>query len=302
MVAVVVVTIMQVRVCVVHGLNTAGRTSPAAEIRMPKVRPYPQQTLSFGQHICRMVFRRPHLTLLALIGALTFSAVANPVLAASKKTTKRRVAVTTTAKAQTPATTTFTATFTAQVWADNWFSLSVNGKVVGEDSVPVTTERSFNAETITFTASYPFTVAIEAKDFKQTDSGIEYIGKSNQQTGDGGIVAQITDKSTGKVVAVTASSWKALVIHRAPLNTSCAKDPDPDATCRFASKTAPSGWTEASFDDSAWAAATVWSAADVGPKGGYDDISWVSSAKFIWGSDLFVDNTVLLRSTVVRPS
>ena len=40
-------------------------------------------------------------------------------------------------------------TFTAQVWADNWFALYVNGELVGEDSVSITTERSFNAETIT---------------------------------------------------------------------------------------------------------------------------------------------------------
>ena len=240
--------------------------------------------------------------LAAVLAALALAAATNPALAATKKTTKKRATVTTVAKTPTSLTASASTTFTAQVWADNWFSLAVNGKVVGEDSISITTERSFNAETITFTATYPLTIAIEAKDFQQTDSGIEYIGKPNQQMGDGGIVAQITDRSTGKVVAVTTSSWKALVIHRAPLNTSCAKDPDPDATCRFEAKAAPSGWTAANFDDSTWAAATVWSAADVGPKGGYDDITWASSAKFIWGSDLFVDNTVLLRSTVSRPT
>ena len=38
----------------------------------------------------------------------------------------------------------------------------VNGELVGEDSVTITTERSFNAETITFDATYPLTIAIEA--------------------------------------------------------------------------------------------------------------------------------------------
>ena len=38
--------------------------------------------------------------------------------------------------------------FLAEVWADNWFALYVNGKKVGEDSVPITTERSFNSEKI----------------------------------------------------------------------------------------------------------------------------------------------------------
>ena len=48
-----------------------------------------------------------------------------------------------------------TSEFVAEVWADNWFALYVNGELVGEDSTPITTERSFNAETITFTATYP---------------------------------------------------------------------------------------------------------------------------------------------------
>ena len=193
-----------------------------------------------------------------------------------------------------------TSTFKAEVWADNWFAMSVNGTKVGEDSVPITTERSFNAETFTFKATYPLTIAIEAKDFKETDSGIEYIGQGRQQMGDGGLIAQITDTSTGKVVAVTNENWKTLVIHRAPLNTSCEKDPDPDTTCQFESVDAPAKWTAAAFDDRAWTKATVWSASEVKPKDGYNKVSWNRSAKLVWGTDLKVDNTVLLRVKVDR--
>ena len=39
------------------------------------------------------------------------------------------------------------ASFTVEVWADNWAAVYANGELVGEDSVPITTERSFNAET-----------------------------------------------------------------------------------------------------------------------------------------------------------
>lgn len=188
--------------------------------------------------------------------------------------------------------------FTAEVWADNWFALYVNGELVGEDSVPITTERSFNAETVTFEASYPFTLAIEAKDFKETDSGIEYIGAQNQQMGDGGLIAQVTETETGEVVASTSGDWRALVVHRAPINTACEKDADPDATCEYEITEIPAGWTDTSFDASAWDNATEWSAGDVSPKDGYDEISWNASAQLIWGSDLEVDNTVLLRFTV----
>ncbi|WP_206537721.1 hypothetical protein [Ilumatobacter nonamiensis] len=188
--------------------------------------------------------------------------------------------------------------FRIDVWADNWSAVHVDGTLVGEDSIPITTERSFNAESFTFEASLPFEVAIEAKDFKETDSGLEYIGESNQQMGDGGIIAQITDLDTGEVVAVTDASWASLVVHQAPLNPECELDVDPDATCEFAIAETPSDWTSADFDDRGWTPATEWSAADVDPKDGYLEISWDPSAHLIWGTDLEVDNTVLLRRTV----
>ena len=195
-----------------------------------------------------------------------------------------------------------TSEFKAEVWADNWFALYVNGELVGEDSTPITTERSFNAETITFTAAYPLTIAIEAKDFKETDSGLEYIGQRNQQMGDGGIIAQITDLSIGKIVAVTNSGWKVMVIHRAPLNPDCEKSQDPNTACRFESTKAPPGWASADFAADQWQSATEWSEADVRPRDGYNRIQWDESARLIWGSDLEVDNTILLRLTVAAPS
>ncbi|MGA9278717.1 PEBP family protein [Ilumatobacter sp.] len=197
-----------------------------------------------------------------------------------------------------PASQVTSSTFVIEVWADNWSAVYVNGALIGEDSVPITTERSFNAETFTFDATYPFTIAIEAKDFKETDSGIEYIGEQNQQMGDGGIIAQITDTSTGETVAGTDSEWKALVVHQAPLNTDCELDAEPDETCEFLILETPADWASADFDDSDWTNATVWSAADVDPKDGYNEITWDPSAQLIWGTDLEVDNTVLLRTAI----
>ncbi len=234
-------------------------------------------------------FRRVSVLRLLAIGVAASTVCVTSVGIAQAATTKK---VTTSTKTKA------SSTFKAEVWADNWFAMSVNGKKVGEDSVPITTERSFNSETFTFAATYPLTIAIETKDFKETDSGIEYIGQGKQQMGDGGLIAQITDASTGKVVAVTNANWKALVIHRAPLNTSCEKDADPDATCQFESVEAPTNWTSASFDDGKWTKATVWSAGAVSPKDGYTKVSWNRLAKLVWGADLKIDNTVLLRLTV----
>jgi len=188
--------------------------------------------------------------------------------------------------------------FTAEVWADNWFSLYINGKLVGEDSVAITTERSFNSERITFTASYPFTIAMVTKDFKQNDTGLEYIGTDRQQMGDGGFVAQFTDTSTGRVVATTSSAWRGLVVHQAPLNKSCEKSSKPDVDCTSRIAAEPSGWTQTSFNDSSWPTASTYSKEQVGVKDGYNNISWSSSAQLIWTSDLEIDNTILWRYTV----
>lgn len=188
----------------------------------------------------------------------------------------------------------------ADVWADNWFALSVNGEQVAEDSVPITTERSFNAESFTFPDERPFVLALTAKDYKEDDTGLEYIGTDRQQMGDGGVILQIRD-AAGGVVAVTDASWKCLVTNTAPLNKVCADESDPQAgigPCGFRNTDVPEGWDTLDFDDSEWPAATVHTEEAVSPKFGYDDVSWDAAAKLIWGPDLQTDNTVLCRAVV----
>jgi hypothetical protein len=195
-------------------------------------------------------------------------------------------------------------TIKAEIWADNWFALYNGETLVKEDSVPITTERSFNSERFTFQASYPLHLNFVVKDYKANDTGLESIGTPKQQIGDGGFVAQFTDVATGKVIAVTNERAKVLVIHKAPLNPACAKEANPIAgqgTCTFTSILEPSTWKKSDFNDGAWNNASVFTAAEVGPKEGYLDIAWNPSAKFIWGSDLFADNTVLVRMTAAAP-
>ncbi len=38
------------------------------------------------------------------------------------------------------------------------------------------------------------------------------------------------------------------------------------------------------------------------PRDGYNTIQWDEAAQLIWGSDLKLDNTILLRLTVPAPS
>ncbi len=191
-------------------------------------------------------------------------------------------------------------TFAADVWADNWFEMRINGEQVAEDSVPITTERSFNAESFTFEAERPFTIGLVAKDFKENDTGLEYIGTNRQQMGDGGVIVQIMD-AAGTPVVVSDDSWQCHVIHTAPLDKSCESAANPvagEGACGFEASDEPSGWDTAAFDAADWPAADIYTEAQVDPKFGYDDITWDTAAQLIWGPDLEQSNTVLCRVTV----
>lgn len=194
--------------------------------------------------------------------------------------------------------------FILEAWADNWFAAYLGTDLIGEDSVSITTERSFNSETFTFDGEYPLQLNFVLKDFKENDTGLEYIGARNQQMGDGGFIMQITDVTLGEVVAVTDDSFACTVIHEAPLDKSCENESDPvagTAPCDFIDLSEPDGWKSAEFDDSGWTDTTIHTAASVDPKQGYDDISWDNSAQFVWGPDLETNNTVLCRVTVAAP-
>lgn len=196
-------------------------------------------------------------------------------------------------------------TFRLDAWADNWFAAYIDDVLLIEDSVPITTERSFNAETVTFEASYPINMNMILKDYKANDTGLEYIGQSNQQMGDGGFITQITELSSNTVVAVSNEAWVCLVIHQAPLYKTCEDSSSPVAgspPCEFIALDEPAGWQSAGFDDSAWPAAQVYSANAVSPKDGYTTISWDAAAQLIWGPDLETDNTVLCRVTIEAPA
>ncbi|MEM8486827.1 MAG: PEBP family protein, partial [Bacteroidota bacterium] len=166
---------------------------------------------------------------------------------------------------------------------------------------PITTERSFNAESVTFEADYPLQLNFILKDFKENDTGLEYIGANNQQMGDGGFIMQLTHLGSGDVIAVTHAEWACTVIHEAPLDKTCENEANPvagTAPCGYNDLGEPANWKTASFDDSNWTATTVHAASAVDPKGGYDGITWDASAALIWGPDLETDNTVLCRITV----
>lgn len=189
-------------------------------------------------------------------------------------------------------------TIRAEVWADNWYAVYVGDQLVGEDSTPYDTERSFNADTFVFDAELPARLNVVMKDYKENDSGLEYIGSGRQQIGDGGFAAQFFNNETNKLIAQSGGDWRCLVIHRAPLNRQCVHSDNPVAECASELRDAPTDWMQPDFDDSAWQNAVEHSAQDVRPHGGYQSINWQADTKLIWSSDLEIDNTVLCRTEI----
>lgn len=186
-------------------------------------------------------------------------------------------------------------TIKADVWADNWFALYNETTLVMEDSVAYNTERSFNAESFEFTAVLPAQINVILKDFKENDTGLEYIGRPRQQIGDGGFSAQFYDAESGELIAVSDENWRCKSIHRAPLNKSCVRSDNPQQDCKNEIMPEPEGWMSAEFDDNDWPNAVVHTAADVRPHGGYPSVTWDASAKLLWADDLEIDNTILCR-------
>jgi hypothetical protein len=183
----------------------------------------------------------------------------------------------------------------ADVWADNWFAFYLENDMINEDPVPYNTERSFNAESFVFETALPAQINVILKDFKENDSGLEYIGSRRQQMGDGGFIAQFSDASTGELIAVSNETWRCQAIHRAPLNRNCERAANPEQECESEILPEPEGWLNVDFDDRSWPNAIVHSRNAVRPHGGYDRIDWQPAAKLLWSEDLEVDNTVLCR-------
>jgi len=139
------------------------------------------------------------------------------------------------------------------------------------------------------------------KDYKEDDTGLEYINTNRQQMGDGGFIMQITDLNTNKIVAVSNDEFKCKVINIAPLDKSCLTTSNPVAgvaPCTFTNEEEPTNWKSANFDTSNWIDTTIHSTASVDPKIGYKNTTWDSSAEFIWGPDLETNNTVLCKVTI----
>ena len=205
----------------------------------------------------------------------------------------------------------------AYVFADNYFEMYVNGNPVGKDKVPFT---QFNSSLIRFRVKQPFVAAILAVDWEEAMGlGTEANGPAAYHAGDGGLVAVFTD-STGKIISVTNNQWKAQTYYTAPIKD--LRCPTETGSLRLSDRCStadssdgnlwyglhwerPAGWEQPGYNDAGWPNAHEYANSTIGVdnKLAYTRFTDIfdnsgTDAKFIWSSNVILDNEVLMRHTV----
>ncbi len=206
---------------------------------------------------------------------------------------------------------------TAYIFADNYFEMYINSVPVGKDNVPFT---QFNSNIVRFKVNRPFTIAMLLVDWEERlGVGCETNGGFNYHCGDGGLVAVFKD-ANNNIIAKTGTDWKAQTFYTAPIkDLTCPSENGAlrlSVNCNSADSTTgtnyyglhwdrPLSWETASFDDSAWPTATMYTNATIGVdnKPAYTNFTNIfddsaNDAQFIWSTNVILDNEVIVRKTV----
>ncbi len=195
-------------------------------------------------------------------------------------------------------------TIKLNVYADNWFMLYVNGRLIAVDSIQFTPH---NVVSVDFLPEYPMTIAVLAKDNADPKTGMEY----GTSIGDGGFCLKFADGT------VTNATWKAKNFWRAPATHPARPSDAPSshlsrsarlhgpvkgdtANPKVIEDPLPANWWATDFDDSTWKNAKEYTVEEVDPKQPYFENDF-EGAKFIWTDDIALDNTVIFRTKVEKP-
>lgn len=203
---------------------------------------------------------------------------------------------------------------TGHLFADNYFELYVNGVLVAYDPVPFT---PFNSSVVRFRARRPITYALRLVDWEENlGVGTELNGGNPDHAGDGGFMASFSDGT------VTGRHWRAQTFYVAPVADPALVVEGPDGT-RDSSAAATAGlpaasawavhfpvppnWMDRGFDDSGWPVAREYTETDIGVDNKPAYLRFPaqfgsSGARFIWSSNLVLDNEVLVRFTGPGPT
>lgn len=199
---------------------------------------------------------------------------------------------------------------TGFLFADNYFELYINGKLIAVDPVPFT---PFNSNIIKFKVKKPYAIAVRLVDWEENlGLGSENNRGKSYHPGDGGFIASFSDGT------VTNSKWKAQSFYTAPiknlacltedgqkrLSSNCNTDGVNDGTAFYGVHwEIPKNSFEAPFDDSQWPNATTYTEEIIGVNNKKAYMNFIekfsgANAEFIWSTNVVLDNEVIVRYTV----
>ena len=190
------------------------------------------------------------------------------------------------------------------IYADNYFELYVNGKLVGVDAVPYT---SLNSTIVRFRAKRPISYAIKVVDWESNMGlGTEIKNGKIYQPNTGAFIANFSDGTS------TNGSWYAQTYYIAPLEspycvrevgtervtTDCTNTPVTAGKSYAMHWDVPADWYAIGHKFGYWPKAKVYSEAEIPMNPAYTNFkTQFGDAKFIWTSNMVLDNMVLLRIT-----
>ena len=198
---------------------------------------------------------------------------------------------------------------TGYIFADNYFELFINGKLVGVDSVPFT---PFNSSVVKFKVKKPYEIAIKVVDWEENSGlGSESNRGKRFHPGDGGLIASFSDGT------ITNSKWKAQTFYTSPIyDLSCVKENENERITKDCDTKSldeyketyslhwdiPIDW-QSNNKYLSWPKAVEYTEDEIGVinKNAYMNFQEKftgAGASFIWSSNLVLDNLILFRYQV----
>ncbi|OED85857.1 hypothetical protein [Vibrio crassostreae] len=199
---------------------------------------------------------------------------------------------------------------TGYIFADNYFELYINGKLIAVDTVPFT---PFNSNIVKFKVKKPYTIAVKVIDWEENlGLGSEDNRGKAYHAGDGGFIASFSDGT------VTGPEWQAQTFYTSPiydltclsevdgkrLSESCTTEGTDHGQDAYAAHwETPTNWMNQEFDSTSWPQASVYSEDDIGVNNKKAYMNFIekfsgAGASFIWSTNVVLDNEVLLRYEV----
>ena len=199
---------------------------------------------------------------------------------------------------------------TGYLFADNYFELYINGKIIAVDPVPFT---PFNSNIVKFKVKTPYTIAVKLIDWEEhLGLGSENNRGTDFHPGDGGFIASFSDGT------ITNEKWKAQTFYTAPISdlsclseigeqrisSNCNIDGVNDGTAFYGIHwKIPETSFDVNFNDSQWPNATTYTEEVIGVNNKKAYMNFIekfsgTGAKFIWSTNVVLDNEVIVRYKV----